>query len=123
MAIVLVLLLLMIGIWGGFCGILWARYLAFAAFGVLFLMAMLNERFGWRRVERTHAHRRLPLLRRPRRIRPASPPVVVATSHRERMRTRPPDVLEQAGSWFLAVVVMVVLLGGCAWILTIVAHG
>ena len=113
--LVVTLIALMFGIWSGFAGRVWGMYVAYGAFVVLALLWALLERVGWRRIERQRSrHRTLGPLRRLRR-RPVVLPAVQATTHRERMRHRPPDVLEQAGSLLLGILVVVVVLGGAVW--------
>ena len=112
---------LMLGIFAGFAGHLWGRYLAFAAFAVLLAVATLGEWMGWRKVERRRGRSRRLSFRRPRRNPPAEPPAVVAQSHRDRIRSRPTDIHEQAGSLVLGLIVVVVVLGGTAWVLTFLA--
>jgi len=119
--LVVIFLALMLGIYAGFAGRVWGRYLAFAAFAVLLAVATLGEWAGWRKVERRRGRSRRLNFRRPRRSSPAKPPAVVAQTHRDRIRTRSPDVHEQAGSLLLGIIVVVVVLGGTAWVLTFLA--
>lgn len=108
------------GILLAFMGVPWGTYLAFASAGVLVLWTMQMEEAGWRTSGRRRTRaRRLRFVPWVRGGAPARP-AVVATSNRERARTRPRDLLSDGGEILLWIIVGVVLLGGTAWALTTV---